>query len=165
MKLLITVICILSASVQAGLLGAPADSSAKFEPGLIILDITNTIASERIAVLGDKAVVKKSVLAQRMSALENYSRTQNTYVIRRSSDNRLGTTDGAVLIYLHSGVSLSAVAIEFGLTIKHEFSALNGGLLMPSSVNSTDQIIARLLLDSRVRSAELNANYYLVEAQ
>ena len=165
LKLIVLVICLLCVGAQAELLGSLPESPHKIEFDLMVLDKKSARNLEKIAVVGDKAIVERGVTVAGNSLPGNSLANDDLYVVRRSRDNRLGTTDGAILVYLTPEASLSAVASERSLTIKHEFSALNGGLLEPANLALVESEIALLVLDLSVRSAELNTNFYLVEPQ
>jgi hypothetical protein len=73
---------------------------------------------------------------------------------------RFGTTDGGIVVYLHSAGSLDGPAADCGLIVNHVFTNSPAGVLAPEFRETAVTYLARLRDDSRVISAELNVNFY-----
>ena len=70
-----------------------------------------------------------------------------------------GTTDGGILVHLHSTDTLEVLASDYALTVHHAFSAVPMGVLKAESIEAAPAYISTLRDDPRVISAELDVNY------
>jgi hypothetical protein len=52
------------------------------------------------------------------------------------------------------------IAADYGLDLKHEFSALPMGELLPKNINAAASVLTSLRADSRIISADLDVNFY-----
>jgi hypothetical protein len=118
--------------------------------------------AERLATLGDKAVVTN----ESASNYESPSRVwgERILVVENSRTGRLGTTDGGIVVRLHSSTSLDGLSADYGLTVKHAFTAQPAAVLLPEDPEVADAYVAKLREDDRVVSAELNVNFYQEQA-
>jgi hypothetical protein len=118
--------------------------------------------AERLATLGDKAVVTN----ESASNYESPSRVwgERILVVENSRTGRLGTTDGGIVVRLYSSASLDGLSADYGLTVKHAFTAQPAAVLLPKDPEVADTYVAKLREDSRVVSAELNVNFYQEQA-
>lgn len=118
--------------------------------------------AERLATLGDKAVVTN----ESASNYESPSRVwgERIFVVENSRTGRLGTTDGGIVVRLHSSASLDGLSADYSLTVKHAFTAQPAAVLLPEDPEVADAYVAKLREDDRVVSAELNVNFYQEQA-
>ena len=118
--------------------------------------------AERLATLGDKAVVTN----ESASNYESPSRVwgERILVVENSRTGRLGTTDGGIVVRLYSSASLDGLSADYGLTVKHAFTAQPAAVLLPKDPEVADTYVAKLREDSRVVSAKLNVNFYQEQA-
>ena len=135
---------------------------------LTVLPLAMVAEKDRVAVLGDKAVVTNAVAAK-------YNRVQSgsgeklrvaqapvgvkLRVVQDPVTEDYGTTDGGILVHLHSADTLEGLAADYGLTVHHAFSAVPMGVLKAQSVEAAPTYINTLRDDSRVISAELDVSY------
>ena len=135
---------------------------------LTVLPLAMVAEKDRVAVLGDKAVVTNAVAAK-------YNRPQSgsgakfrvaqdpirvkLRVVQDPITEDYGTTDGGILVHLHSADTLEGLAADYGLTVHHAFSAVPMGVLKAQSVEAAPTYINTLRDDSRVISAELDVSY------
>ena len=118
--------------------------------------------AERLATLGDKAVVTKESASNYESPSKVWG--ERVLVVENSRTGRLGTTDGGIVVRLHSSASLDGLSADYGLTVKHAFTAQPAAVLLPKDPEVADTYVAKLREDSRVVSAELNVNFYQEQA-
>ena len=141
----------------AEFLGSLADRSPSVAQNLTVLDASVVSDEDRLALLDNRAVVNKSVVI-------NYPASASIgtvlLVVQDSMSGKYGTTDGGIIVQIQEGQSLSAVASDYGMDIKHEFSALPMGVLMPSNINAAASYLSSLRADSRIVTADLDVNYY-----
>jgi hypothetical protein len=141
----------------SGLVIAQVDSPV-ISAELTLLPATTVLERDRVAVLGNYAVLTKASALAYASA-QIVSGEQLLVVVDHSS-GRLGTTDGGIVVYLHSADSLDGLAADYGLIVNHVFTTSPAGVLAPESRETAVTYLARLSDDSRVISAELNVNFY-----
>jgi len=118
--------------------------------------------AERLATLGDKAVVTNESASNYESPSKVWG--ERVLVVENSRTGRLGTTDGGIVVRLYSSASLDGLSADYGLTVKHAFTAQPAAVLLPKDPEVADTYVAKLREDSRVVSAELNVNFYQEQA-
>lgn len=118
--------------------------------------------AERLATLGDKAVVTNESASNYESPSKVWG--EPVLVVENSRTGRLGTTDGGIVVRLYSSASLDGLSADYGLTVKHAFTAQPAAVLLPKDPEVADTYVAKLREDSRVVSAELNVNFYQEQA-
>ena len=118
--------------------------------------------AERLATLGDKAVVTNESASNYESPSKVWG--ERVLVVENSRTGRLGTTDGGIGVRLYSSASLDGLSADYGLTVKHAFTAQPAAVLLPKDPEVADTYVAKLREDSRVVSAELNVNFYQEQA-
>ena len=118
--------------------------------------------ADRLASLGDKAVVAKR--SARNYVFPSTVSGERMLVVENSRTGRLGTTDGGIVVRLYSSASLDGLSADYGLTVKHAFTAQPAAVLLPKDPEVADTYVAKLREDSRVVSAELNVNFYQEQA-
>lgn len=118
--------------------------------------------ADRLASLGDKAVVAKR--SARNYVFPSTVSGERILVVENSRTGRLGTTDGGIVVRLYSSASLDGLSADYGLTVKHAFTAQPAAVLLPKDPEVADTYVAKLREDSRVVSAELNVNFYQEQA-
>jgi hypothetical protein len=118
--------------------------------------------AERLATLGDKAVVTNESASNYESPSKVWG--ERVLVVENSRTGRLGTTDGGIVVRLHSSASLDGLSADYGLTVKHAFTAQPAAVLLPKDPEVADTYVTKLREDSRVVSAELNVNFYQEQA-
>jgi hypothetical protein len=158
MKTLLSLLLIISSFlVFAEYMDPFEDRSPAIDPNLTVLDASVVAQADRLALLGDVAVIDKSVEGK-------YSRPASTgsslLVVRDPMTGKYGTSDGGIIIRTRESESLSAIAADYGLDLKHEFSALPMGVLMPKNISAAASILTTLRADSRILSADLDVNFY-----
>jgi hypothetical protein len=119
-------------------------------------------------VLGNKAVVTNAVAANYNQARSGSGAKLRVLqdpvgaklrVVQDPITEDYGTTDGGILVHLHSADTLDGLAADYGLTVHHAFSAVPMGVLKAKSIEAASAYISTLRDDSRVISAELDVNY------
>jgi hypothetical protein len=85
-------------------------------------------------------------------------------VVENVRTGRLGTTDGGIVVRVYSPSSLDGLSADYGLTVKHAFTAQPAAVLVPKAPEFADTYVAKLREDYRVVSAELNVNFYQEQA-
>ena len=85
-------------------------------------------------------------------------------VVQDPTNGKYGTTDGGIIISFEAEQNLSVIASDHGLDIKHGFSAVPKGVLMPSNGADIASYLESLRADSRVISADLDVNFYDLRA-
>ena len=124
---------------------------------LVVLNAALVAESDRLALLGDLAVIDKTAAGGfEVSA----SKSRGLLVVRDPMTGKYGTSDGGIIIRTREGKSLSAIAADYGLDLKHEFSALPMGVLMPKNISAAASVLTTLRADSRILSADLDVNFY-----
>ena len=118
--------------------------------------------AERLATLGDKAVVTNESASNYESPSKVWG--ERVLVVENSRTGRLGTTDGGIVVRLYSSASLDGLSADYGLTVKHAFTAQPAAVLLPKDPEVADTYVAKLREDSRVVSAKLNVNFYQEQA-
>ena len=141
----------------SGLVIAQAESPV-ISAELTLLPATSVLERDRVAVLGKYAVLTKA--SARSYASAQVASGEQLLVVEDPSTGRLGTTDGGIVVYLHSADSLDGLAADYGLIVSHVFTASPAGVLAPEIRETADTYLARLRDDSRVIRAELNVNFY-----
>ena len=127
------------------------------EQNLVVLNAALVAESDRLALLGDLAVIDKTAAG---GFAVSASKSRGLLVVRDPMTGKYGTSDGGIIIRTREGESLSAIAADYGLALKHEFSALPMGVLMPKNINAAASILITLKADSRILSADLDVNFY-----
>ena len=158
MKTLLSLLLIISSFlVFAEYMDPFEDRSPAIDPNLTVLNASVVAQADRLALLGDVAVIDKSVEGK-------YSRPASTgsslLVVRDPMTGKYGTSDGGIIIRTRESESLSAIAADYGLDLKHEFSALPMGVLMPKNISAAASVLTTLRADSRILSADLDVNFY-----
>jgi hypothetical protein len=125
---------------------------------MTLLPVSVVLNQDRIALLGDHAVVTKAVAQTYMSPQRPFG--EQLLVVENPINGRFGTTDGGIVVRLHSAGSLDGLAADYGLTVKHVFTAQPVGVVAPEVRETADAYVTRLRDDYRVVSAELNVNFY-----
>ena len=124
---------------------------------LVVLNAALVAESDRLALLGDLAVIDKTAAG---GFAVSASKSRGLLVVRDPMTGKYGTSDGGIIIRTREGESLSAIAADYGLDLKHEFSALPMGVLMPKNISAAASILTTLKADSRILSADLDVNFY-----
>ncbi len=158
MKIVLLLLLIISSIlVYAEYMDPFEDRSPAIDPNLTVLDASVVAQADRLALLGDVAVIDKSNEGK-------YSRPASTgsslLVVRDPMTGKYGTSDGGIIIRTRENESLSAIAADYGLDLKHEFSALPMGVLMPKNISAAASVLTTLRADSRILSADLDVNFY-----
>ena len=162
-KLVLLVMVILLSGTSLGqLLGGEVERSPTIELDLMVLDASQVAELDRIAVIGNVAVIKKSVSSKYVGAL---SSAPTLLVVRDPASGKYGTTDGGIIISFEPEQNLKTIASDYGLVIKHRFSAVSKGVLIPSNSTDIASYLRSLRADSRVISADLDVNFYDLRAQ
>lgn len=157
MKTLLSMLMLLaSSSVAASLLGTERTLHPTVMTELAIVSVADTEESNRIAVLGDKAVVKRGVSVKRASAASG----SGLLVIQHPTSGRYGTTDGGILVFLHTASDLQGLAADYGLKVKDALSVAPVGVLIPVDIKTSISFLEPLRSDPRVIDAQIDANYY-----
>jgi hypothetical protein len=136
--------------------GSLADRSPTVAPDLIVLEASQVAESDRIAVIGNKAVINKSASSKYASAL---AFAPSLFVVQDPITGKYGTSDGGIVIRFSEGENLAAIAADYGMDIKHEFSALPMGVLMPFNTGAAASYLSSLRADFRVVTADLDVNF------
>lgn len=158
MKTLLSLLMIISSFlVFAEYIDPFEDRSPAIDLNLTVLDASVVAQADRLALLGDVAVIDKSGEGK-------YSRPASTgsslLVVRDPMTGKYGTSDGGIIIRTRESESLLAIAADYGLDLKHEFSALPMGVLMPKNISAAASVLTALRADSRIISADLDVNFY-----
>lgn len=158
MKTLLSLLMIISSFlVFAEYIDPFEDRSPAIDLNLTVLDASVVAQADRLALLGDVAVIDKSGEGK-------YSRPASTgsslLVVRDPMTGKYGTSDGGIIIRTRESESLLAIAADYGLDLKHEFSALPMGVLMPKNISAAASVLTALRADSRIISAHLDVNFY-----
>ncbi len=138
------------------------DHSPVIASELTVLPASTVLQRDRVALLGEHAVLTKA--AARTYASEQIDAKDRLFVVAEPSSGRLGTTDGGMIVVLYSPASLDGLAADYGLTVKHVFSAQPAAVLISKDKAAVNTFVAKLRDDDRVVSAELNVNYYQEQA-
>ena len=131
---------------------------------LTLVELSAVSPGERIAILNGKAIVKKQK-ERAASALASTSGRNPLVVIQDPQTGRYGISDGGIIVRVHVARDLADIASDYGLNVKHAYSALPMGVLLPSDITKAPAYISALREDARVASADLDANYYDKKAQ
>ena len=162
-KLVLLVMVILLSGTSLGqFLGGEVDGSPTIELDLMVLDASQVAELDRIAVIGNVAVIKKSFSSKYVGALSSAS---TLLVVRDPASGKYGTTDGGMIISFEPEQNLTTIASDHGLVIKHRFSAVPKGVLISPNSNDIASYLRSLRADSRVISADLDVNFYDLRAQ
>ena len=162
-KLVLLVMVILLSGTSLGqFLGGEVERSPTIELDLMVLDASQVAKLDRIAVIGNVAVIKKSVSSKYVVAL---SSAPTLLVVRDPASGKYGTTDGGMIISFEPEQNLKTIALDHGLLIKHRFSAVPKGVLISSNSADVASYLKALRADSRVISADLDVNFYDLRAQ
>tara|TARA_B100001989_G_scaffold240889_1_gene206336 strand:- start:293 stop:784 length:492 start_codon:yes stop_codon:yes gene_type:complete len=127
------------------------------EPSLSVVDVNSVAVLDRLATLGNLAVVRKDV---ERDTFDTASLGSSLLVVRDPRSGRYGTSDGSIIIRTVAGISLNDLAFEYGLAVKHSYSELPMGVLSPSDSDSVWSYLSALRMDSRVIFADLDVNFY-----
>ena len=158
MKILLSLLLIISSLlVFAEFIEPVRDRSPKIDLNLTVIDASVVPEADRLALLGDVAVIDKSVEGKYLRAASTGS---SFLVVRDPMTGKYGTSDGGIIIGTREGESLSAIAADYGLDLKHEFSALPMGVLLPKNISAAASVLTSLRADSRIISADLDVNFY-----
>jgi len=158
MKTLLSLLLIISSIlVYAEFTGSIEDRSPEIDFNLTVLDASAVAEADSLALLGDVAVIDKSVEGKYLRASSTGS---SLLVVRDPMTGKYGTSDGGIIIRTRESESLSAIAADYGLDLKHEFSALPMGVLMPKNISAAASVLTSLRADSRIISADLDVNFY-----
>jgi hypothetical protein len=155
--LLLLLLIISSILVYAEFTGSIEDRSPEIDLNLTVLDASVVAEADSLALLGDVAVIDKSVKGKYLIAA---STSSSLLVVRDPMTGKYGTSDGGIITRTREGESLSAIAADYGLDLKHEFSALPMGVLMPKNISAAASVLTTLRADSRILSADLDVNFY-----
>lgn len=156
-KILLATTLLLSAALVVA-----QDESPVISSELTLLPASIVLQQDRIALLGDHAVLTKT--AARAYAAEQIGSSEQLLVVEDASSGRLGTSDGGIVVMLHSASSLDGLAADYGLTVQHIFTAQPAAVLSPDDIEIADTYVTQLREDDRVVSAELNVNFYQEQA-
>ena len=157
-RLVVVVTMLLFSGSSVGqFLGSEEERSPTIASDLMVLEASQVAELDRIAVIGNVAVVKKTVSSKYVGAL---SSAPILLVVRDPTSGKYGTTDGGIIIIFEAEQNLSAIASDHGLGIKHRFSALPMGVLMPSNTGAAASYLSSLRADPRIVTADLDVNYY-----
>lgn len=129
------------------------------EQGLVAIDLSSTLPKDRLAIIGEKAIVASDALSAPPYPRGARESGQRLLVIRRPNDGALGITDGSILLSLREADDLASVVSDHGLEIDRIFSTESIALLKPIGAKQIPGTVDRLISDARVLSAELNSNY------
>lgn len=160
MKTALKTIVVCWAAMTAG--QAKGQEALRIATDLALVPASLVSDAERLATLGDKAVVTN----ESASNYESPSKVlgERILVVLNSRTGLLGTTDGGIVVRLHSSASLDGLSADYGLTVKHAFTAQPAAVLIPEDPEVADAYVAKLREDDRVVSAELNVNFYQEKA-
>ena len=160
MKTALKTIVVCWAAMTAG--QAKGQEALRIATDLALVPASLVSDAERLATLGDKAVVT----SESASNYESPSKVlgERILVVLNSRTGLLGTTDGGIVVRLHSSASLDGLSADYGLTVKHAFTAQPAAVLLPEDPEVADAYVAKLREDDRVVSAELNVNFYQEKA-
>jgi hypothetical protein len=158
MKTILSLLLIISSLlVFAEFIEPVQDRSPKIDLNLTAIDASVVPEADRLALLGDVAVIDKSVEGK-------YSRPASSglslLVVRDPMTGKYGTSDGGIIVRTRDGESLTAIAADYGLDLKHQFSALPMGVLIPTNISTAASYLNSLRADSRIISADLDVNFY-----
>ena len=153
---ILAVVIVFACSIAIAV-GGSDDDGPTISAELTVLPLAMVAEKDRVAVLGDKAVVTKAAAAK-------YNRAQSVSestlrVVQDPVTEDYGITDGGILVHLHSADTLEGLAADYGLTVHHAFSAVPMGVLKAESIEAAPAYISTLRDDPRVISAELDVNY------
>ena len=127
------------------------------EQNLVVMSSSAVLKTDRLAELGKLAVIEKSA-ASRYGA--SASANQGLLVVRNPMTGEYGTSDGGVIVRVQDRDQLKDVARDYGLIVKHVFSAAPMGILMSINRTAVMSHLEMLNEDPRVLFAELNVNFY-----
>ena len=142
--------------------GVSDEDSPTISAELILLPLAMVAKKDRVAILGDKAVVMNAVAAKYNRAQSDSASTLR--VVQDPVTEDYGTTDGGILVHLHSAGTLEGLAADYGLTVHHVFSAAPMGVLKAESIEAAPAYISTLRDDSRVISAKLDVSFMKMKA-
>lgn len=125
---------------------------------LTLLPASAVLQRDRVALLGNHAVVTKA--SARAYVRAQTAASEQPLVVEDPANDRLGTTDGGIVVRLYSASSLQGLAADYGLIVSHVFTAQPAGVLVPEVRENAVSYLASLRDDSRVVSAGLNVNFY-----
>ncbi len=127
------------------------------EPSLSVVDAKSVAALDRVATLGNLAVVRRD---DERDTFDTASSGISLLVVRDPRSGRYGTSDGSIIIRTVEGISLYDLASGHGLAVKHSYSELPMGVLSPPAPDSVSLYLRALRTDSRVIFADLDVNFY-----
>jgi hypothetical protein len=153
MKILLAMALLWGSALVLAQVESPAISAE-----LTLLPAAAVLERDRVAVIGKYAVLTKA--SARAYASAQITSGEQLLVVEDPSSGRLGTTDGGIVVHLHTADSLNGLAADYGLIVNHVFSASPAGVLAPEFRETVVTHLARLRDDARVVSAELNVNFY-----
>ena len=139
-------------------LGLASEEVPFLSNGLTVLPVSIVAEKDRFLVLGDKAIVTQAV-ADNYSEVATDSRG-TLHVVQHPREKNYGTSDGKIVVRLHSADNLAGLAADYGLSVDHVFSAAPVGVLEADSIEAAISLVNTLRDDSRVVSADLNVSYY-----
>ena len=145
--------------------GAPPDPKIMTE--LKVVRLAEAAAHDRLAILWDKAVVKKATKSETPSASRTLSPSPDLalIVVQRPSDKKYGTSDGGIIVSVKNKEDLTKLASDYGMNVKHVFDSLVMGTLIPYDFQQAASFVSKLRGDPRVLHAELDVNYYDQQAK
>lgn len=146
----------------------------------VIISATPSLAAEEILESGRKYVVSKTHILLPVNQLGTVvpERQLGSFFIVRKTDlgpaelaektlnsaltlmeagpDSYAISDATVVIVTQDRATLSEVFLDYGLTMRHEFSATFGGVAQLATVSDAEGIIERLKVDSRIKAVQLN---------
>lgn len=162
MKTLVLVLTLFGcSSVLASMLSTVRALNPKLVSDVALINADIAKESDVITLLGDNAVVPKESIAKAASA----PRLAGLLVIQDANNGQYGTTDGGILVFLNNRSDLEGLAADYGLYVKHSFSAAPIGILSPVDITTSLSFLKPLRSDPRVVDAQIDANFYESEAK
>ena len=114
LTLLVTVI-LLSGTSLGQFLGSEVERSPTIASDLVVLDASEVAESDRVAVIGSKAIVNKSTTAKYATAI---AFAASLLVVQDPASGKYGTSDGGIIVRFSEGENLADIASDHGLDIK-----------------------------------------------
>ena len=158
MKTMLAFYCLTLSALAVGDALMPIDARAPvIEQNLIVMNVTAVSDSDRIAQLGELAVLDKAAAS---GYAVSTSARPGLLVVRDPMTGAYGTSDGGMIVRLVEGSLLQDIARDYGLFIKQEFSSIPMGTLEPTDRTAVVSYLELLNKDPRVVFAELDVNFY-----
>ena len=158
MKTMLAFYCLTLSSLAVGdALTSIVARAPVIERNLIVMDVTAVSNSDRIAQLGELAVLDKAAAS---GYAVSTSARPGLLVVRHPRTGAYGTSDGGMIVRLLEGSLLQDIARDYGLFIKQEFSSIPMGTLEPADRTAVVSYLELLNTDPRVVFAELDVNFY-----